>query len=350
MAAQLAFDDYMATGLPDLFAAYEEQIYGRLDLAALDGTGLINTTTGRHLVGWDPPPSPEYFKNNAHTAVCNGWAVHGLEALATMASADGNAANASLYSNLASNIRAAMVTQMWDTAAGRFCDGPCSDPKVQGHGGYTTNYFTTFFGLVPEEHASGVWKELAGIGMTGIGDYGSFVFLNALAAHPGDDGTAMVTALTKCDAFSWCNEIVTYNATMTTESLGSTHQTMSHPWGTGAIPAIVHGVMGIAQTSPTWETFTVKPLLASLKFANITVPTIRGPITVSATPGRVVVGVPCNTRATVCIRAHPAASTVSTLLVLDGFYVDAHLQDNSMVCTSEPITCAVGARVLSLAS
>ena len=77
-----------------------------------------------------------------------------------------------------------------------------------------------------------------------------------------------------------CNEIVMYNATMTTESLGSPHATMSHPWGTGAIPAIVHGVMGIQQTSAAWSTFTVKPLISSLKFANITVPTIRGPIVV----------------------------------------------------------------------
>jgi hypothetical protein len=31
----------------------------------------------------------------------------------------------------------------------------------------------------------------------------------------GDDGTAMLTALTKCDAWSWCAEIEKFNATMT---------------------------------------------------------------------------------------------------------------------------------------
>lgn len=50
--------------------------------------------------------------------------------------------------------------------------------------------------------------------------------------HSGDDGSALLTALTKCDSYSWCNEIETYNATMTTESLGMPHATMSHGWGT----------------------------------------------------------------------------------------------------------------------
>ena len=31
------------------------------------------------------------------------------------------------------------------------------------------------------------------------------MYLEALAAHVGDDGTAMLTALTKCDAWSWCD-------------------------------------------------------------------------------------------------------------------------------------------------
>jgi hypothetical protein len=100
---------------------------------------------------------------------------------------------------------------------------------------------------------------MASFGLERIGDYGSFIFLNALARDPtsttaatgttatpgtndrtitgthgsgGDDGTAMMAALTKCDNSSWCNEIERYNATMTSESLGTPHATMSHPWGT----------------------------------------------------------------------------------------------------------------------
>ena len=48
-----------------------------------------------------------------------------------------------------------------------------------------------------------------------------------------------------------------FNATMTPEFGvgGSTDATLSHPWGTSAIPAIVHGVMGVVQTAPAWAEY-----------------------------------------------------------------------------------------------
>merc|ERR1711865_545356 len=123
--------------------------------------------------------------------------------------------------------------------------------------------------------------------------------------YAGDDGSAMLTALTKCDAWSWCYEIKTLNASMTRESLDGVRangQTMSHSWGTGALSGIIHGIVGVQQTAPAWRTFIVKPLLASLEFVNATVPTIRGPIVVAATPQQLSVSVPCNTQAMLCIQ------------------------------------------------
>ena len=350
MAAVLAYLDYSTTGSPDLFETYEARLHARTNIGALDGTGLINTSTGRHLVGWDPPPTKEMFVNNGHTSVCNGWAITGLEKLAAMATAAGNGANASVYRGQAAGIRAAMLAQMWDPGAGRFCDGPCADPAVRHHGGPTTNYFTTYFDLVPEAAAAGVWRAMAASGLEGIGDYGAFVFLSALARRPADDGTAMLTALTKCDAASWCNEMVQYNATMTTESLGLPHATMSHPWGTGAVPAVVHGVMGIHQTTPTWASFSVRPLLASLRWANITVPTVRGPITVHATPHSVATVVPCTAAATLCLyRPHGGgvAKGVPPRLVLDGSAVAAVRAEGGFLCAAEPVGCGPGPRVLT---
>eukprot|EP00666_Eupelagonemidae_sp_cell4sb_P010802 gene10802-23241_t len=75
-----------------------------------------------------------------------------------------------------------MTAAMWDAAAGRFCDGPCADPKVKNHGGIDTNVFTSYLGLVPKGRVGGVWRQLAAHGMTGIGDYGAFAMLNALSA------------------------------------------------------------------------------------------------------------------------------------------------------------------------
>lgn len=69
---------------------------------------------------------------------------------------------------------------------------------------------------------------------SGLGDYGAFVYVNALAMNPVDDGSAMLTTLTKCDSFSWCYAMKVFNATMTPEYGigGQATSTMSHPWGT----------------------------------------------------------------------------------------------------------------------
>ena len=85
MAPLLAKLDFDTTGMPDLFVTYEPRLYERTFVSQVDATGLVNTSTGRHLVGWDPAPTSDMFVNNEHTSVCNGWAIHGLEALADMA-------------------------------------------------------------------------------------------------------------------------------------------------------------------------------------------------------------------------------------------------------------------------
>lgn len=85
MAPLLAKLDFDTTGSPDLFATYEPRLYERTFVSHVDSTGLVNTATGRHLVGWDPAPTSDMFANNDHTSVCNGWTIHGLEALAEMA-------------------------------------------------------------------------------------------------------------------------------------------------------------------------------------------------------------------------------------------------------------------------
>ena len=134
MSALMGYQDYMATGSVDLFKTFESRMYSRTQIALVDSTGLINTSTGRHLYSWDPPATRSMFANSAHASVCNAFAIRGLEVLAAMASA-GGAPNASIYRQQGKAMRAAFVSQLGDPAAKHFCDGPCADPKVQHHNG-----------------------------------------------------------------------------------------------------------------------------------------------------------------------------------------------------------------------
>ena len=119
------------------------------------------------------------------------------------------------------------------------------------------------FGMVPEAHMEDAWKVVADWGIEQMGDYGAFWYQMALASgyyaphdNTPDDGSAIYTALTKCDADSWCSELAQDNETMTRESWHA--GTYSHEWGTSAIVGVVWGLMGVHQTSPGFRTFQAR--------------------------------------------------------------------------------------------
>jgi len=188
-----------------------------------------------------------------------------------------------------------------------------------------------------------------------MGQYGAFVYLSALSgsyyaplhAVP-DDGSAVITALAKCDHDSWCSEIMQDNATMTRESWHD--GTYSHPWGSGAIVGFVWGILGVHQTSPGYASFIIRPKLGSLQYAELTVPTLRGHITIKAQPGALDVNIPCNTLATICLprsSRDTLASNFSTRLFLDGVGI-ASIHSAGNICTASPVSCGADGVVRKL--
>ena len=161
-----------------------------------------------------------------------------------------------------------------------------------------------------------------------------------------DDGTAIVTALTKCDDYSWCIGLRDDNLTMTRESWKS--GTYSHGWGSSAIVGVVWGVLGVHQTAPAFATFLVKPKLGPLTSAQGTVPTLRGYINVTASVGGAVdVQVPCNSWATLCTsRSAADGSLLRTpadhLLLLDGREEPAVSMGDGHLCMARPVGCGKG--------
>ena len=137
--------------------------------------------------------------------------------------------------------------------------------------------------------------------------------------------------------------------------------TYSHEWGTSGIVGVVWGIFGIHQTAPGWANFTMKPKLGGLQHANITVPTLTGYISASATPTRLEVNVPCNSVAKLCLprsasdtakriaNADGLASTeqlqampVQTELWLDGAKVES-VVDGGHLCTHDSVAVGCGA-------
>lgn len=322
----LAMQDYMATGQTDLFDAFHEMLYQNTQIEYLDSTGALRTDKmGRHIVGWAPYPTREMWHDSHYQCVSNMYGVHTLKVLSELANVAGHHDNATRFATESQKLQSALLKLMWNATTNEFCDGICADPAVQGHSGIYSQMYSIFLQIAPQHALQGIWDKMVSWGLEHIGDYGAWVYLHALNLYHGDDGTALLNALTKCDQFSWCNEWIEFNATMTVEAW--TQGTMSHAWGTAAIPAIVEGLLGVQQTAPTYASFTVRPrLTTALSFANLKIPTPRGPIIVNATSqgSYLKTHVPCGSLATLCIQQPPNFTTAFTVH-LDGHPVDPSL-------------------------
>ena len=292
------------------------------------------------------------FKGSNYTSVNNAFALNGLQLLAKVAAMYGSE-NATKYKQKAAGLAAAMQSQMWNATANMWCDGICTE--VHGHTGVTTAAWALLNGIVPDSAIETAWTILAEHGAEGFGDYGVFVYLSALNMHAGDDGTAMVDALAKCDAMSWCAMIEKSNATMTRETWNS--GTYSHAWGSGAITGAAGGILGVVQTEPAFASFTVKPRIGSMAFASGRVPTLMGYVEVAANRTHTEVAVPCNTAAKVCVlhREPSAEAAEARTVLLDGVAVLPHGKhgvevDRLHVCVAGVGCGAAGAtRSLTLA-
>ena len=204
---------------------------------------------------------------------------------------------------------------------------------------------------MPAEHVASVWGTVAAWGLEQMGDYGAFWYQMALSSayfgkpyETPDDGTALLTALTKCDSSSWCAGLRDDHLTMTRESWHD--GTYSHEWGASPIVGVAWGLLGVHQTAPAFATFTVKPKLGALDHASISVPTIRGPVNVTAhAAGALDVHVPCGALATLCLprSARDSSSAAATALLLDGAAVPA-VASGGHLCAGRAVSCgAAGA-------
>ena len=112
-----------------------------------------------------------------------------------------------------------------------------------------------------------------------------------------------------------------------------------------------HGSMGIATLHGNRYDMQGKPGLGGVGPASMKVPTPRRFLTINGSTATTAVGVPCNTRATVCVMMPSTTSGVSSLR-LDGevLLTEAYRIDGHHACVDE-LGCGAGdaMRTLSFA-
>lgn len=331
----MAYNDYLYTGDIRSAAHYYDDLKAKLLLPLRAENGLISTTRTsqtkqlldaihfkgkelRDIVDW-PHTGGFGMEGNGETdgfvftdfnAVVNAFHYKALCDMQRLASALGHPDDADDFAAKARETHHAFQTLLWDPDHQVYRDGIDTD-----HASLHTNMMALAFGLVPPDRRAHVMQFIRSRGMA-CSVYGSQFLMDAI--YDAGDAQYGLDLLTSKSDRSWYN-MIRAGSTITMEAWDNKYkpnQDWNHAWG--AVPAniIPRKLMGIEPLEPGWKEFRVRPQIASLTTATIQVPTIRGPIKLTAqqdTSGQVyTLTVPPNTKAHIELPRKPGTATSST--------------------------------------
>lgn len=301
-AILIAWHDYMHTGDSRSLEATYERLQARTLLSLREENGLISTTTGlqtpeflssismksqiKDIVDWphtkaeskiwDVMGESDGFVFTNYNAVTNAFHYEALKLMGRIAKALDKQEDAEFYISEAEAFRKRYIRHFFDKEKGRFTDGLPSETK---HASLHANMFALAFGLVPEGKEHGVVDFIHSRGMA-CSVYGSQFLLDAL--YEADDAEYALQMLTKTDDRSWYN-MIRVGSTITLEAWDNKYkpnQDWNHAWGAAPANIIPRRLMGIKPLTPGFETIRIMPQTASLEWAEATIPTIRGGVSV----------------------------------------------------------------------
>lgn len=276
----MAEADYDFTGDPSVAARLWERLEKKLLREKARPDGLL---VAGAIVDW-PPAERDGFGGGAIAtdnrqmaapmvnAVANAFYYKALVGMARLARATGKP---DPYTAEAERVRRAYHATFFDPARGVFVDGEGS-----GHTSLHANLFPLAFGLVPERNKPTVLALLKSKGMA-CSVYAAQYLLEALFAA-GDSETALKLLLAPGDR-SW-RHMLEMGATMTAEAWDAKYKpnlTYSHAWGAAPANILPRGLFGLHPLEPGYGKVALKPLPGGLAWAKLTVPTLRGPLTLA---------------------------------------------------------------------
>lgn len=274
--------------------------------------------------------------------VINAYAVGGLQAVAQMARARGDARGAAALTSTADNITRAVNQLLWDPLRGVYRDGLDASGNPLQHASWHASVFAAAFGLVPASRWPALLRYFRQRGMVGS-VYASFWYLAALYQAP-DHGQLALETLTSCAKHSWCH-MLERGATATMEAWDVDEKpnlSWSHPWASAPASAVTWGLFGVRPLTAGWQRIQVRPRPGNLTWARVRVPSRPGRIDVAFT--RVVaaaeqqhgqfnltVSAPAGVHVTACV---PTLGLPGATVDVDGAPTLGKLDDAGFVCVA----------------
>ncbi|MDF7799047.1 alpha-L-rhamnosidase C-terminal domain-containing protein [Pontiellaceae bacterium B1224] len=315
----MAYYDWMYTGNTDSLAEYYDDLKAKSLIALKESNGLISTKTGlvdaafkesihydggttfRDIVDWPTSERDGYDFQNYNTVV-NAFYNRGLNMMRDIASALDMPSEVTFWENEIAAHTPLFQSLLFDAGSGIYVDGVGST-----HSAAHANFFPLAFDLVPETNMQAVADFVESRGMA-PSVYGAQYLLDGLY-NAGRDQAAL-ELMRSTGPRSWWN-MMEEGSMVTLEAWGQAYKSnldWNHAWGAAPANIIPRQLMGVTPLEPGFEKIQIKPQIGDLEFASLTMPTVRGPVSVSVeqheASNRYVIEIPANTTAAVHIPKH----------------------------------------------
>lgn len=283
---------------------------------------------GRDLVDW-PASQQDGYEFTTINTVINAFHCKAMECMARLAALVGRQQDARHYTELAENQRHAINKHLYDTERGRFRDG-----KTSNHYALHASAFPLALCLIDGDKMGSVADYVQSRGMA-VSVYGAQFLLDSL--YNAQRGQAALNLMNATERNSWGHKMYNLGATMVCEAWDPSQKgnmSYSHAWASAPANVIPRGLFGIVPLEPAFRRFQVKPQPASLEWATLIVPTIRGAVGVTFRQHRnrfvMTVDVPVNTAADVHV---PVVNADEPVVQWNGAPADGRIENGYRVLT-----------------
>jgi len=295
------YNDFMYTGNPESVQRFYKELQQKtlIDIARPDGlissknvTDEIMTNLGfsntkeriRDIVDWPPSQKDTGWKLATEdgerdgydmveiNTVVNAFHYRCLVLMSELAGYMGRPVDSVLFRNQSQKVRKAVNDKLFDKSRGIYLDGESS-----AHSSLHANMMALAFDLVPGEHKRTVIDFIKSRGMA-CSVYGAQFLLEGL--YKAGEQDYALSLMTATHDRSWWNMIKS-GSTMTMEAWDMKYKPNSdwnHAWGAAPANIIPAYMWGIRPVGPGYSKAVIMPQLSSLKYSQISVPTIRGNI------------------------------------------------------------------------
>ncbi len=282
-----AWYDYLYTGSKTLIRNNYTALKAKT-LAALERPdGLISTIVPpvpvsvlhsihrtrpiRAVVDWPQDERDGYVMRPINTVV-NAFHYRSMVLMSRIATALGHTHDARYFTSRAKLIRTTMNRLLINPTTGLYVDGIGTK-----HSAIQANFFPLAFGIPPRKDCGHIARFLIKQGMR-CSVYGAQYLLPAL--YRAGKAQAALNLLSSSSDTSWM-EMLAEGSTLTTEAWTlhiKPNEDWNHIWGAAPGNIIPRYLMGIRPLEPGYVKALIAPQPGNLKYAEITVPTVKGEI------------------------------------------------------------------------